>query len=161
MTVSGLKGFEVRGDNIVILDASIGDVERVVHMKETNSDVSDLDEQGHSVGRWEDDVLVVETVFNADVVKSIVGVPLSPASRLVERFELTPDRSMLKYSFAVESPDYLVLPFTPRSDGWAWTFEPDLDVPRLACEGEVARRFEIAAQQDLIRSQRSLQFLLE
>jgi hypothetical protein len=140
MTMEGVKGIEMRSANIVIRDASVGDVERVVRMNASTHGESDPDSmQGDSIGYWDGDILVVETVFNNGEIGVIVrDVPFSGVSRMEERFELSQDRSMLKYIYSVESPEYLKLPATGSVD---WGFRPDLEVPRLPCDPENARRF--------------------
>ena len=59
---------------------------------------------GYSVGRWEDDSLVVRTTnvdwgyFNSD------GIPLSTAAKVVERFTPSTDGSRLDYLIEVTDP---------------------------------------------------------
>jgi hypothetical protein len=140
MTVEGVKGFEIRGGNIAIFDTSVGDVERVVQMTTDSHGASDSDNmQGDSIGYWDGSALVVETVFNDNEQGVIAsGLPFSGVSRMEERFELSQDRSMLKYRYSIESPDYLKLPITGSVD---WAFRPDIELPRLPCDPENARRF--------------------
>lgn len=57
---------------------------------------------GHSVGRWEGDVLVVETT-NISPDQSVVGGPLSEDARVIERFSRVDEETIL-YEFTVEDP---------------------------------------------------------
>ncbi len=59
---------------------------------------------GHSSGRWEDDVLVVESSgFNARFWFSNGGLPHTEALRLTERFS-RPDYHTLKYELTIDDP---------------------------------------------------------
>ncbi len=63
---------------------------------------------GHSIGRWEDDVLVVETTgFSAGPFPSPApNTVRSDAYRVSERFELNEDGTMLMRSWTAEDPAY-------------------------------------------------------
>lgn len=140
MTFQEAKSFEVRRDDIVIRIAVDGDVERIVHMTETSAGDTQ-GRQGHSIGRWAGDTLVVDTTFDAEDEEDrsiIVGVPLGGDTRLVERFELSADRKRLTYTYTVENPEYLVEPFTQSVD---WAFRPEIEIPRLDCDPDIAGRF--------------------
>ncbi len=59
---------------------------------------------GHSSGRWEDDVLVVESSgFNARFWFSNGGLPHTEALRLTERFS-RPDFHTLRYELTIDDP---------------------------------------------------------
>ena len=59
---------------------------------------------GHSTGRWEEDVLVVESSgFNARFWFSNGGLPHTEALRLTERFS-RPDFHTLKYELTIDDP---------------------------------------------------------
>jgi len=120
--LAGGRSVELRGNDYVIRESRIGDIERIVHMGTTRHGDSDPGSlQGHSIGRWEDDVLIVETIFNSGETGTIVpGVPYI-GTRVQERFALAPDRSRLSYSYSIENPDYLTLPVTGSA---AWIFRP-------------------------------------
>ena len=95
--------------------------------------------QGHSVGRWEDDVLVVDTVdFAEHLIGNAFGVPGGSRKRLTERFALSEDRTEINYSFSLEDPDFLTEPVTGEGQ---WKYRPDHQFERLPCDPEVARRF--------------------
>jgi hypothetical protein len=60
---------------------------------------------GHSIGRWENDVLVVDTV---GIVPGVLSPPLLNSDRLhvVERFSLDTKTMMLTRSYTAEDPVY-------------------------------------------------------
>lgn len=70
--------------------------------------------EGHSVGHWEGDTLVVETTHYSDVnpKRATIGRPMliSSAARVTERFTRTSD-SELNYQFTVDDPTYYTEPW--------------------------------------------------
>jgi hypothetical protein len=60
---------------------------------------------GHSIGRWEDDVLIVDTV---DFAPGVLSPPILNSNRLhvVERFSLDTQRMALTRSYTAEDPVY-------------------------------------------------------
>jgi hypothetical protein len=60
---------------------------------------------GHSIGRWENDVLVVET---AGFAPGVLSPPIlnSDQLRVVERFSLDPEKMLLTRSYTAEDPVY-------------------------------------------------------
>ena len=74
---------------------------------------------GHSSGRWEDDVLVVESSgFNARFWFSNGGLPHTEALRLTERFS-RPDANTLKYELTIDDPLTYTRPWNAEwTVGW-------------------------------------------
>ncbi len=67
---------------------------------------------GHSVGHWEGDTLVVDTVgFNERVWIDNLGMPTTEQLHMIERFTRT-DFSTIKYEVMVEDPGAYTAPFT-------------------------------------------------
>jgi hypothetical protein len=95
--------------------------------------------QGHSIGHWDGDALVIETVaFTPHEEGAGFGVPGGPDKRLVERLALTADRTRLSYEFTVEDPLSLTEPVTYAME---WVHRPDLEPDGQACDRELAERF--------------------
>jgi hypothetical protein len=66
---------------------------------------------GHSVGRWEGDTLVIDTVGIKDTVPGYNGLPHSPEMRIVERMRLiAPD--VLHDEITIHDPVVLEQPYT-------------------------------------------------
>jgi hypothetical protein len=95
--------------------------------------------QGHSIGRWEGDTLVIDTVgFTPHEEGAGFGVPGGPDKRLIERLALAADPSRLSYEFTVEDPLSLTEPVTYRME---WVHRPDLQSTGQDCDRELAERF--------------------
>jgi hypothetical protein len=138
MAWSDLKQIEVREDAVIIRAALIDNVERVVHMS-GNVATAQPAQQGYSVGRWERGALVVDTTRFLPHASGVrAGVPSSRDKHVVERFELSSDRTRLTYSYTLEDPVYLSQAVSGRVE---WAHRPDLVYTGYACDPAVARRF--------------------
>ena len=95
--------------------------------------------QGHSIGHWEGETLVVDTVQYAEHSEGLtLGFPSGPRKHTVERFSLADDGRHMNYEVVVEDPDYLAEPLTYTAQ---LEYQPDLEPTRLACDLETARRY--------------------
>jgi hypothetical protein len=82
----------------------------------------DLKFHGTSVGRWEGDTLVVDTVGFSPLTQLERGVPHGDRMRIRERFRLT-DPDTMSIETTITDPDVLASPFTStrvlkRHRGW-------------------------------------------
>ena len=84
---------------------------------------------GHSVGHWEGDTLVVETVGVKDYVE-FRNVPHSPTMRVIERIRLVDDEYM-ENQVTVIDPEYLTEPWV-----WTWGYKrwPGYKIQEYVCE---------------------------
>jgi hypothetical protein len=139
MAWTELKQIELGDDTTIIRAALIDAVERVVHMNATSHDGATPSNQGHSIGRWEDGVLVVDTTqFAVHSSGTRAGVPSSAQKHLIERFALHPDATRLTYSYELTDPEYLTQTVTGSVQ---WAHRPDLAYTGYECDVENARRF--------------------
>ena len=67
---------------------------------------------GHSVGHWEGDVLVVDTVAFNDRAPLLGGVPRSEKAHIVERLQVADGGKTLKDVMRIEDPEVLTAPWT-------------------------------------------------
>jgi hypothetical protein len=98
--------------------------------------------QGHSIGRWEGDTLVIDTIaFEPNPSGNGANVPSGPAKHTVERLTLTEDRVRLRYEVTVEDPAYLSGPGTLTQQ---WDHRPDLEFSQNSepCDKDVAARYK-------------------
>jgi hypothetical protein len=75
---------------------------------------------GHSIGRWEGDTLVVDTVgFNERFWIDRAGTPHTEKLRFVERFTRT-DHDTLKYEITIEDPGAYTKPWSTNVFTMTW-----------------------------------------
>jgi hypothetical protein len=127
-------------ERTAVLDLDWMGVRRVVHL-DTAAHPMDLEPspQGHSIGRWEGDALVIDTVGFAEHPEGIgFGLPSGLGKHLVERLALAADGRHLDYGIMAEDPEYLTEPIHAAA---SWEYSPDLDRSDAACDLEGARRY--------------------
>jgi hypothetical protein len=134
-----LREIEV-GDSTVRMrfEAQGQDVTRVIHLEAQHPSNVAPSLLGHSIGRWEGQTLVVDTIaFAPHPIGIGIAVPSGPAKHLVERFALATDRKHLSYDLTIEDPAGLTAPAALSSQ---WEYRPDLEPSNVACDPEIARR---------------------
>ena len=137
MVVPDTKSIENNGDTIRIR-ADFDNVDRVVHVTGKDEQSGPV-LQGHSVGRWDEYVLVVETTGFADHNSGNgFGLPSGSKKKLVERFALNPDGQGLTYRFEFEDPDYLSESYSGEVQ---WAYRPGLEYTSEECDLENSRLF--------------------
>ena len=95
--------------------------------------------QGHSVGRWEGNTLIVETTnFKDNPMGLSMALPGSTEKRLSERFALGDDRKTLIYSGTLEDAAYLSQPVQWSSK---LEYRPTMAHSNQKCDPELARKF--------------------
>jgi len=84
------------------------DLVRVIHLDRGTAPVQvQPTRAGHSIGRWEGDVLVVETTaFAPGVLNADARILHGSRLRVVERFELDATGTRLTRSYVAEDPEY-------------------------------------------------------
>jgi hypothetical protein len=86
---------------------------------------------GYSVGRWEGDTLIVETVgVNEKTWLDDSGHPHSDALRIVERFQ-RPSVGRMDVQVTIDDAKTYVKPWTAR---FYWEFVPDTELLDWVCE---------------------------
>ena len=87
---------------------------------------------GNSVGKWDGDTLVVDSVgYNERFWMGSNGVPHTEALHLTERFR-RPDFDTLSYQVTIDDPRSYTRPWTA---GWSLRWVEG-DVPEYFCEGD-------------------------
>lgn len=127
-----------KGDGVILIDGEFDGAQRVIHMNVATHEGAGDSVQGHSIGRWEDKSLVIDTThFAANAMGNAYGLPSGPGKHLVER--LTPDgKGALTYHFELSDPEFLA---APVSGDVQWVYRPNLTYAPLKCDLENARRY--------------------
>jgi hypothetical protein len=132
--IPDLRTIEVGDASVVMRFEAEGlNLERIVHLDQAEHPPTLAPSvMGHSIGRWEGESLVIDTV-------GIAPHPLgwSPSARLIERLTLTADRMYLEYALTIEDPEYLAEPGVYTA---TWNHRPDLEPSGEACDPENARQ---------------------
>ncbi|MEE9570461.1 MAG: DUF6152 family protein [Gammaproteobacteria bacterium] len=122
------------GDIEILIESD--DNVRVVHMSDdASAETQPPSALGFSVGRWEDDDLVVTTTrINWPYFKvfGLVAAPQSEDMEIVERFALEPERGELIYGFTASDPATFTEPVT--ADRYhVWRYRPGVAVEPYEC----------------------------
>ena len=138
-----LRTIELGDDEVVMRFDNTGDhVERIIHMDAAHPADVKPSLHGHSIGRWDGETLVIDTIgYEPNPSGNGMNVPSGSGKHTVERLTLTADRVRLRYDFTVEDPAYLAGPATLTQQ---WDHRPDLEFSQNigACDPEVARRYK-------------------
>jgi hypothetical protein len=137
-----MRSIEIGEDEVVMHFDNTGDhVVRRIHMDTEHPADVQPSRHGHSVGRWDGDTLVIDTIgYEPNASGLGANMPSSPGKHTVERLTLTEDRIRLRYEITVQDPMYLSGPATLAQQ---WDHRPDLEFspPSEACDDEVAARY--------------------
>jgi hypothetical protein len=126
-------------DDTVLIRSEFEDVQRIVHMDATSHDDASITRHGHSIGRWNEDTLIVETErFSDHRMGNAFMLPSGPRKRLIEQFELSADGTALTYSFELSDPAYLTGAIAGEVQ---WAYRPNLEFTAADCDLENARRY--------------------
>jgi Family of unknown function (DUF6152) len=140
-----LRTIDVGKDEVVMKFDNTGDhFDRIIHMTAAHPADVKPTKHGHSIGRWDGDTLVVDTIaFTPDRSGLGVSVPSGPAKHTVERFSLSPDKVRLRYEITVEDPMYLT---GPAKLSQQWDHRPDLDFSQDTdtCEESAKEKYKEA-----------------
>lgn len=89
---------------------------------------------GHSIGRWEDDTLIVDTQnFDAHRSPYQIGVPSGSQKHVVEKYRLNDDGRSMQVEWTLEDPEYIAESFTHRNTLY---FAPHLEMHSSDCDPE-------------------------
>jgi hypothetical protein len=118
-------------ENAIRIQYGTPGIDRTVHLNET-SHPADIEPSvaGHSIGRWENDVLIVDTVGFKPGVLSADGYTMhSDQLHVVERFSLDRATGALRREYFAEDPLY----FTGQFRGADTAFVADLPYETPSC----------------------------
>ncbi|MDB4511868.1 DUF6152 family protein [Arenicella sp.] len=105
-------------DDTIVMRYGFMDIVRTIHvgMQEHPDDITPS-RAGHSIGNWDGDTLVVDTVgFLEGYLDGRFGIKHSDELHTVERFSLSDDLETLTIDYTLEDPKYLVGTFEGSQD---------------------------------------------
>jgi hypothetical protein len=122
---------EQTADAIMLRYGSMG-LERTVHLNMTSHPSGVAPSRaGHSIGRWEGDTLVVDTVgFEPGILLADGRVPHSGDLHVVERFTLSEDGRALRRTYVATDPMY----FEGEYKGVDTVYVADVPYQPVACD---------------------------
>ena len=95
--------------------------------------------QGHSIGHWDGDNLLVDTtLFDGDMFSSVRGIQ-SVDLHVQEKYILSDDKTRLLIELTVDDPALLHEPYTITT---VWDYAPDSIPDRWQCDPETAVLFD-------------------
>jgi hypothetical protein len=117
---------------IVFLLHEAHHVIRFVYMDEQHPKRLDPTYMGHSVGHWDGDALVIDTIgFNTKTVIDREGIVHSDALHVIERLSLSPDGKQMSDLITVDDPKAFTKP-------WSYTVafnrRPDIRIMEYVCD---------------------------
>ncbi len=128
---------EVLADRVVLRIDWL-DVERVIYLDgRAHPANGDRTLQGHSIGHWDDDSLVIDTTLFSQDSMGDYGLPSGQDRHIEERLTLSDNGESLNYEFVLGDSEYLS---APLSGGGVWDYRPDLQPSAVDCDLEAARR---------------------
>ena len=96
--------------------------------------------QGHSVGNWEGDTLVVDTTLFSEHRSPVPGngIPSGHEKHVIERWTLSADGTQILFDIFLEDPEYLAESMTAE---YIWNYSPQYQALSVECNPDVAKQF--------------------
>ena len=152
LTPYGVEIVEVRDlQRVYIFDIGGPHTYRTVYMDGRTHPANPTPEYyGHSIGWWEGDTLIVDTVgYNEDFWLDRGTLPHTSALHTVERFTRTAFGAMV-YELTVEDPGAYTAPITGRTN---LVWQPDIELFEYVCqESNYAATLMVGEHQSVDRS---------
>jgi Family of unknown function (DUF6152) len=119
-------------ENSIRIQYGAPGIDRTIHLHETAHPATlEPSVTGHSIGHWENDVLIVDTVgFKPGVLSADTLTMHSDQLHVVERFSLDPQRRTLRREYVAEDPLY----FAGQYRGADTVYVADLPYEAPSCE---------------------------
>ena len=140
MLFGDVKQIELSEDYIVISGDYDGG-ERIINMNIANHNGVEPSLQGHSIGRWEGNTLVIDTrLFDEHIFGNGIGLPSGEYKHLIERLTVSSDNNRLECEFQLFDSEFLESSVELSA---VWDYRPNLEFVVEECDLESARRFQV------------------
>jgi hypothetical protein len=128
------------GDSEIVFKSEFNDAERTVYIDGGHPEDGERTIQGHSIGTWEGDTLIVDTTLFADNRSPFprLGLPSGKDKHVIEHYTLTEDGTRLLINIFMEDPEYMAEPF---ESNLVWHYSPHLNLLKFDCDSGVAQQF--------------------
>ncbi len=131
----------VLGEETILIRNERYNLERTIYMDgRGHPENVEPTNQGHSIGWWDDGVLVIDTVAFEPHRSPILskGVASGPEKHVVERYALSEDGTRIDIEFVLEDPEYLAEPFAGTV---VWHYAPHFKMLGFDCDIENSSRY--------------------
>ncbi len=126
--------------NTVTMRSGAGDYRQTVYMDgRAHPESGERTLEGHAIGWWEEDTLVVDTVRFGDHIDAYqTGVPSGAQKHLVQRIRLIEGGTRIEVEFMLEDPEYLVGSLNDKRE---MIYSPHMEIAPWDCDLESATQF--------------------
>lgn len=134
-----LNGIEVLEDQVILRNEYF-DQTRIVYMDGRGHPETDerTSWEGHSIGWWEGETLVVDTTHFRDHPEGNGrGVPSGAQKHMIERYSLSEDGRRALIDVFLEDPEFLAGPFNGHTE---MVYSPELELLRYDCDPVLSRQ---------------------
>jgi hypothetical protein len=127
-------------DDTIMIRSQFFDEQRTVYMDgRSHPPATERFHEGHSIGSWQGDTLVVDTTNFADHRSPYQnGVPSGSRKHVVQRFRLTDGGTRLSVEFTLEDPEFIERPMTHARK---LIYVPGADMSPFDCDLASTRRY--------------------
>lgn len=131
--------FQPDAQTITLRSEFFDDVRTVYMDGRAHPDSSIRVRGGHSVGRWEGDVLIVDTRnFEDHRSPYQIGVPSGGRKHMIERFWLIEDGERAMVEFTLEDPEFMAAPLHHSRE---LIYSPNMELTSFDCDEASTSRF--------------------
>jgi len=121
---------------------------REIHMNSEHPQYVNPSYFGHSVGHWEGDTLVVDTIgFNERFWIHREGYPHTESMHLTERIS-RPQMDTLRYEITIDDPQAYTAPW---STVWTKTWDPGIEFIEYFCQDNNIDQFHMMGSESLVQ----------
>ncbi|MDB4512095.1 DUF6152 family protein [Arenicella sp.] len=105
-----------REGDILTIQHEVFDLKRTVYLNQDHPDDISPSMLGHSIGRFEEDELIIDTYgFKPGVLLTHPGVLHTDQLRVIERFNVNQDTGVMTMEWTATDPNYFAKPQTKRT----------------------------------------------